>query len=178
MERFQQLNRMTKPAVIAQYRRLGHVWSLHPLEKWTKEEIINGVLDIELRRPDPDPLPPIQDVTRSSQWGALDATKPYGFRVLRADGERDWVYSYGYRDVTGHPSDTAARSSLEVAIDQAHATRVGHSYFGPLRVYVWQRRENDHYRLPVPDTADHFDFPEHPKLAEWLEQHRAKETQG
>ena len=34
------------------------VWGAHPLEKWTKEEILGTILDIEYPRPaDMDPLP-------------------------------------------------------------------------------------------------------------------------
>jgi hypothetical protein len=34
------------------------VWGAHPLERWTKEEILNTILDIEYPPPvDMDPLP-------------------------------------------------------------------------------------------------------------------------
>jgi hypothetical protein len=58
-------------------------------------------------------------------------------------------------------------------------TRYGHGYYGPLRVSVWKHRgDEEHYRQPVPDTAEWFEFPANPRLEKWRAKHPAKETQG
>jgi hypothetical protein len=45
-----ELNKMRKAELCALYRRLGHVWSANPLESWRKDEIINGIADLEWTR--------------------------------------------------------------------------------------------------------------------------------
>jgi hypothetical protein len=42
-----ELNKMRKAELCTLYRRLGHVWSANPLESWRKDEIINGIADLE-----------------------------------------------------------------------------------------------------------------------------------
>ncbi len=47
-----------------------------------------------------------------------------------------------------------------LAVEVARRARVEHSYHtGPLTVSVWEAREDEHYRLPVPDNADVYSFP-------------------
>ena len=63
--RGRELNRMRKAELCALYRRLGHVWSANPLESWRKDEIVNGIIDVEWRAlpdevkaPTPEPVEP------------------------------------------------------------------------------------------------------------------------
>lgn len=175
--RYMELRRMTKGALIARYRKLGHMWSQHPLEKWTKDEVIEGVLSIEFREErEAERVAALQrqDISHSVHHGTFTTTKPYAYRVDRldytdADGQPVSL-SHGYRA----GDELTELGSVGVAQDQSYNTRMGHRYFGPLRVYVWQQREEEHYRLPVPDNADLFDFPAHPQL----EEHVEKEKQG
>lgn len=46
----------------------------------------------------------------------------------------------------------------ELAARRARDTRITHSYSGPLTVYVWDAREDEHYRMPVPHDAQVFEF--------------------
>jgi len=46
-ERREFLMTLSKKALIEYYKANGYVWSLHPLEKWNKEEIISSILDLE-----------------------------------------------------------------------------------------------------------------------------------
>ncbi len=100
--------------------------------------------------------------------GTVDTSRPFGYRVVRtdtepvdhdeADVERTLVT--GYCDVIGRPR----RNAAAVAKDEVHITRIGHNYYGPLTVYVWQVRADEHYRLPVPADAEQFDFAAAPEL--------------
>lgn len=158
---------MTKPMLCALYRQLGHVWSQTPIEKWNKEELIGSILDIEFRdEREAERVAALQqqDYARATNYGSFTTTKPYAYRVDRLDytdaDDQPVSLSHGYHD------GGEELGSVGVAQAQSYETRIGHRYFGPLRVYVWQQREQEHYRLPVPDTADQFDFPEHPQLEE------------
>ncbi|MFJ6215091.1 hypothetical protein ACIQGZ_17405 [Streptomyces sp. NPDC092296] len=63
-----------------------------------------------------------------------------------------WRASYG---TLAEPVDDMPT----LAADLAHRTRIFHSYRGSLTVSVWEVRPDEHYRMPVPDTADIFHFP-------------------
>ena len=66
-------------------------------------------------------------------------------------GDRPML-SYGTRAALAGPP-------VEFAIDVAARVRIEHSYYtGPLTVHCWPAREDEHYRLPVPDGAAHFHF--------------------
>lgn len=65
-----------------------------------------------------------------------------------------WQASYGTR------TDLTVDDVPALAIEAARNTRVGHSYTGPLTVSVWEARDDEHYRLPVPETAAVYGFPE------------------
>jgi hypothetical protein len=49
MTRFKELNKLTKAQLCQMYRDRGHIWSLNPLEKWRKGEIITGIIEAEER---------------------------------------------------------------------------------------------------------------------------------
>jgi hypothetical protein len=47
-----ELGRMRKPALAAYYRKVsGHVWSLVPPERWSKDDLISGIQSAEGRTP-------------------------------------------------------------------------------------------------------------------------------
>lgn len=50
LQRTRALMKMTKRELCALYRRLGHVWSLHPIETWRKDEIVADVRSIQRRQ--------------------------------------------------------------------------------------------------------------------------------
>jgi hypothetical protein len=171
---------MQKAQLCALYRKLGHVWSARPLEKWTKEEIVSGILEIEFaeERKEARATAP-EDYTSASYGGphALDVDQPYGVKVERNDGQ-EWTFTTSYR-TQPEVEDDRPRCALDVAQRAAAETRIGHSYYGPLRVSVWAHRgEAEHYRNPVPDTAEWFEFPANPLLEKWRAEQREKETQG
>lgn len=65
LRRGRELNRMRKGELCALYRRMGHVWSANPLESWRKDEIVNGIVDLEWtalpddrKAPTPEPVEP------------------------------------------------------------------------------------------------------------------------
>lgn len=90
----------------------------------------------------------------------IDLTKPFQYRVDRADGVKEWSFSHGSQDGT-----TEHVTAVGLAQFVASQTRVGHSFYGALRVYVWQRDgDGVHYRDPVPERAERFDFPAQPTL--------------
>lgn len=174
--RYLQLRRFTKGALIAQYRRLGHVWSANPLTRWSKEEIIGSILEIEFREErEAERVAALrrQDYRHAVTHGSFTTTKPFAYRVDRLDyTDQDGqpvLLSIGYWDAKAEEL-----GSVGVAQDRSYDSRIGHSYYGPLRVYVWQQRDQEHYRLPVPDNADMFEFPAH----EQLEEHVAKEKRA
>jgi hypothetical protein len=45
--RRRELNRKTKAQLCAMFRQLGFIGGAHPLEQWTKDEIIFGIIDQE-----------------------------------------------------------------------------------------------------------------------------------
>lgn len=47
LRRGRELNKMRKTELCALYRRMGHVWGANPLETWRKDEIVNGIVDLE-----------------------------------------------------------------------------------------------------------------------------------
>lgn len=90
---------------------------------------------------------------------AADATAdtplpvPYAYRIDYPAPHRDdgpQMMSFGTRTTAAHGVRTMHQAATEHAAD----TRVGHSYWGPLTVYVWKHRGDDeHYRTPPPATA-------------------------
>ncbi|WP_433860288.1 hypothetical protein [Streptomyces kronopolitis] len=61
----QELNKMTKGQLCTLYRQMGGLGGTHPPEKWTKEEVVHSVVDMEWSRlpeeqklPDPPRLTP------------------------------------------------------------------------------------------------------------------------
>ncbi|MFE4960410.1 hypothetical protein ACFRCW_42350 [Streptomyces sp. NPDC056653] len=50
MARFAELKKLTKATLCQMLRDGGLVWSLHPPEKWTKEEVINDIIEQEQRK--------------------------------------------------------------------------------------------------------------------------------
>jgi Leu/Phe-tRNA-protein transferase len=47
--RISALYKMSKSKLAAHYRRVhpGLIWTAHPLEKWNKDELVNGILHVE-----------------------------------------------------------------------------------------------------------------------------------
>lgn len=69
LRRSRELNRLTKAALCAQYRRLGGMGGIHPPEKWRKDEVVTSVVEMEWDRlpaerklPDPPRMSPPCDV--------------------------------------------------------------------------------------------------------------------
>lgn len=49
-QRVRELSRMTQPALAKLYRRMGGLGGMYEPEKWSKDDLISSVLDIESRR--------------------------------------------------------------------------------------------------------------------------------
>ncbi|MEV6841000.1 hypothetical protein AB0N17_42100 [Streptomyces sp. NPDC051133] len=178
-KRWRELSKMNRAQLCALYRQLGHVWSARPLEKWTKEEIVSGILEIEFRDQRAEARAHFEDYTSASYGGphAVDVDQPYGFRVERRDGT-EWTFTTGYQ-TQPEVEDDRPRCSVDVAMRAVTATRYGHSYYGPLRVSVWAHRgDEEHYRNPVPDTAEWFEFGPNTLLEKWRAEQLVKEPQG
>lgn len=66
-------------------------------------------------------------------------------------GERESRY--------GHFSDWQ-QTTQELASMLAKETRqIRPDITGPLAIHVWPTRNSEHYRQPIPDNADRFDYP-------------------
>lgn len=111
------------------------------------QDLVCGASHVE------QPAPPAPPVSVS-----VDVSKPYGFRVVRNDGIDSSTLTHGYSDGT-----TEFVTPIGVAQHEAAQTRRKHNYSGPLRVYVWQQRTAEHYRMPLPITADRYTFPSQPQ---------------
>lgn len=92
-----------------------------------------------------------QDGSAAPAAGAtVDISKPYAYRCDRVDQRPPQMLSYGTQMATWD----LMRSPEYVAQFQAAQTRIGHSYYGPLMVSVWQHRGDDeHYRAEPPEDA-------------------------
>lgn len=156
MDNVQRMHELMKKHTKAELLRMafaGGLLDFNNPAQWRKDEIAATVAEQEERRTDrvaPLPVP-----------SRIDVSKPYQYRVNRADGVKEWSFSHGSFDGT-----TEQTTAAGVAQEAAAGTRVGHSYYGPLTVYVWQRSGEDgtHYRDPVPAGAERFDFPAQPLL--------------
>lgn len=85
----------------------------------------------------------------------IDVTRPYCYRIDRTDRtehrpDEDFMLSWGSHKKSPHP---LIRNALEVATFQAAVTRLEHRYAGPLRIAVWQQREDEHFRQDPPTDA-------------------------
>lgn len=49
-------------------------------------------------------------------------------------------------------------SPRAVAESLTQETRVFHSWNGPVTVWVWPTRDDEHYRMPIPEDAHRFDY--------------------
>ena len=106
-------------------------------------------VNYELAPPRPQPAP--VDVT----------TQPYGCKVMRADGN-EWTFATMYQT---QPEEGGPLTPIGVAQRAAASVRTGHSYYGPLKVFIWAHRgDEEHYRQPVPRNALRYDFPAQPEL--------------
>lgn len=171
MPRCQQLRKMTKPELCALYRQLGHVWSANPLERWTKEELIGSILEVEFHEQREEARATGPEHPGACRYGgpaAVDTSKPYAYRAERSDGVKEWSYSSGTQTA---PEENGPTCSLEVAQRAVEAVRIGHGYYGPLRVSVWAHRIGD--GMTVPDDAEWFEFGANPLLEKW----RAKQQE-
>jgi hypothetical protein len=50
MERYRELRKMTKTALCRMARELGAMGGVHPLERWTKDEVVYTIIDLEGNR--------------------------------------------------------------------------------------------------------------------------------
>jgi hypothetical protein len=86
---------------------------------------------------------------------AIDFTRPYCFRVDQPAPHREegtFMLSWGTWDSAPVPTDTPAQAAMY----EAGRVSIEHSYTGPMRVRVWQRRDAEHYRSEPP--ADAFEW--------------------
>lgn len=87
----------------------------------------------------------------------VDPHKPYCYSIHRprdyngprTDGEEQWLMSWGSWDTPPGPIITAHHA----ATYQAARARIEHAYYGPMIVTVWNRRDDEHYRMPPPENA-------------------------
>jgi hypothetical protein len=47
LRRSSELGKLRKGELCALYRRMGYIWSANPLESWRKDEVVNGIVDLE-----------------------------------------------------------------------------------------------------------------------------------
>lgn len=85
----------------------------------------------------------------------IDVTRPYCYRIDQTDRpenrpDEDFMLAWGSCRKAPHP---AMRNALDVATYQGAVTRIEHNYLGPLRVAVWQQREDEHFRQEPPEDA-------------------------
>jgi hypothetical protein len=91
---------------------------------------------------------------------AANAQIPYPvcYRIEKPRGDHApdeiWMMSFGSMDKAVAPVNTVGALATYVAAD----TRIGHVYYGPMTVYVWPRRDDEHYRTPPPATAYRLDI--------------------
>ena len=103
-------------------------------------------------------LAPVAPVGRQR----VDVRQPYGVKVQRADGVREWTFSTQYQTA---PEDGGPLTPIGVAQRAAFECRLMHGFYGPLKVSLWAHRGDlEHYRLDPPDDAMVFDFAAQPEL--------------
>ncbi|MFJ8719734.1 hypothetical protein ACIRD9_42485 [Streptomyces violaceus] len=91
----------------------------------------------------------------------IDFAQPHVVRVVLHRGERgDWTAHTSYRDRDGEGRTLA----VGVAQAQAAQTRVQHTFYGPMSVFIWQRGDHEHYRNPTPEHAERYSFPAQPEF--------------
>ena len=141
------------PFVLVKPEDTGQLWALRvegPWDTTTAEGIAESAADLGFATREQ------QDVTevQPARAGAtVDFTRPYCYRVDRTDIPADpWdpearMLAWGSWDQAPEPTTTA----LQAAMSEAGRTRTGHSYAGPVRVWLWQRRDDEHYRM-LPDS--------------------------
>lgn len=87
---------------------------------------------------------------------APDIAWAYVYLLERLDQDPPRMLTYGCQMAPAEWLKTIE----DVAAFQATQTRVGHSYYGPLRVRVWAHRgDTEHYRNPPPEDAWTIDLP-------------------
>lgn len=82
----------------------------------------------------------------------VDVTRPYCYRIDRPAEHRpegEFMMSWGSWDTPPGPIRTAHHA----ATYQGAVCRIQHSYWGPMRVRIWQKREGEHYRQEPPADA-------------------------
>ena len=151
--RYRELNQKNKRDLCEMYRELGYVGGAHPLEKWRKDEIITGIMDVEQRQQQDRQeaeLGLVEQPTFVMETYGVDVTEPYCYQVERTDKKEPVTLSWGSQHQPIRVLDTVRK----VAMYEAAQSRIGHRYLGPVRVRVWAHRgDQEHYRQPVPDNA-------------------------
>jgi hypothetical protein len=97
LRRGQQLRVKRKAELCALYRRLGGLGGIHPPEKWTKDEVVTSIIEIEWRRlPDdqkiPDPpflTPPCDECGAGENATAHHYGGDHNYRYTQSD--KPWV---------------------------------------------------------------------------------------
>lgn len=82
---------------------------------------------------------------------------PYAYRLDRPAPHREegtFTLSWGTWDSPPGPLRTVGHA----AIYECARTRIGHSYYGPMTVWVWAIREDEHYSTPPPADAYRLDL--------------------
>lgn len=94
------LHKMRKAELCALYRKLGGLGGIHPPEKWTKEEVVNSVADIEWGRlPDdakkaaPEMMSPPCDTCGKGQDVSAHRHGGSHHYVVTHDPDKEWVPS-------------------------------------------------------------------------------------
>lgn len=79
---------------------------------------------------------------------------PYVFRIERTDGPAPETLSWGTDEEPPGP----LLATRDLATYEAARTRIHHRYYGPMTIYVWARRDDEHYRMPTPADAYRLDL--------------------
>lgn len=108
--------------------------------------------------------PPAADATvysrhgKYSKWGArpLDPSRPYCVAAYRLDepdpfdGSTPWLIAWSCWQERPF---AAMRTVYDAAVYETARVRVEHKYYGPLRLIVWQKRDDETYRAAPPTDA-------------------------
>jgi hypothetical protein len=126
--RGRELHAMRKSELCALYRQLGGLGGIHPPEKWTKDEVVNSVADIEWRRLPDDQKQPAEQLMSppcdTCGKGEGTAAHRYGgshHYAYTHRPDREWVPYYEY----------CATPGCGRPIEHHDAYDLGHQYQAP-----------------------------------------------
>jgi len=126
--RGRQLHQMRKSALCALYRQLGGLGGIHPPEKWTKDEVVTAVAEIEWSRLPDDQKEPAEQLMSPP----CDVCgKGEGVTAHTVDGSHNYQHTHKPDTPWVPYYDPCAAPDCGQTIERHEAFNLGHSYQRP-----------------------------------------------